>query len=115
MGAKIIAKDGELIVAEVYRYPPDRTADRWSRWASNTRKSRLPPIALRSLWPWRSFGTPSGTCSGWTIQARPEPSRNRICFAVTLMVGPTLFLASDSMSGYVTGHILEVNGGMYSP
>jgi 3-oxoacyl-[acyl-carrier protein] reductase len=31
------------------------------------------------------------------------------------MVGPTLFLASDSMSGYVTGHILEVNGGMYSP
>jgi 3-oxoacyl-[acyl-carrier protein] reductase len=31
------------------------------------------------------------------------------------LVGPALFLASDMMSGYVTGQILEVNGGLYSP
>ena len=31
------------------------------------------------------------------------------------MVGPVLFLASDAMSGYMTGQILEVNGGLYSP
>jgi 3-oxoacyl-[acyl-carrier protein] reductase len=30
-------------------------------------------------------------------------------------VGPILFLASDSMSGYVTGQILHVNGGQYMP
>lgn len=30
-------------------------------------------------------------------------------------VGPTLFLASDEMSSYVTGQILEVNGGSYRP
>jgi 3-oxoacyl-[acyl-carrier protein] reductase len=29
--------------------------------------------------------------------------------------GLLLFLASDSMSGYVTGQIFEVNGGQYSP
>jgi 3-oxoacyl-[acyl-carrier protein] reductase len=29
--------------------------------------------------------------------------------------GAFLFLASDSMSGYVTGQILEVNGGQYMP
>ncbi|PSL06117.1 3-oxoacyl-[acyl-carrier protein] reductase [Haloactinopolyspora alba] len=28
-------------------------------------------------------------------------------------VGPTLFLASDPMSGYVTGQVLAVNGGQY--
>jgi 3-oxoacyl-[acyl-carrier protein] reductase len=27
------------------------------------------------------------------------------------IVGPTLFLASDEMSSFVTGHVLEVNGG----
>jgi 3-oxoacyl-[acyl-carrier protein] reductase len=31
------------------------------------------------------------------------------------LIGPALFLASDGMSGYVTGQVLEVNGGMYSP
>jgi 3-oxoacyl-[acyl-carrier protein] reductase len=31
------------------------------------------------------------------------------------MTGPVLFLASDELAGYVTGHVLEVNGGMYSP
>jgi 3-oxoacyl-[acyl-carrier protein] reductase len=30
-------------------------------------------------------------------------------------VGAFLFLASDAMSGYVTGQILEVNGGQYMP
>ncbi len=30
-------------------------------------------------------------------------------------VGPVLFLASPSMSGYVTGQILHVNGGQYMP
>lgn len=30
-------------------------------------------------------------------------------------VGPVLFLASGEMSGYVTGQILHVNGGMYLP
>lgn len=30
-------------------------------------------------------------------------------------VGPTLFLASDEMSSYVTGQMLEVNGGLYRP
>lgn len=30
-------------------------------------------------------------------------------------VGPTLFLASDDMSSYVTGQMLEVNGGLYRP
>jgi 3-oxoacyl-[acyl-carrier protein] reductase len=31
------------------------------------------------------------------------------------LIGPALFLASNAMSGYVTGQILEVNGGLYSP
>jgi 3-oxoacyl-[acyl-carrier protein] reductase len=31
------------------------------------------------------------------------------------IVGPAIFLASEAMSGHVTGQILEVNGGMYSP
>jgi 3-oxoacyl-[acyl-carrier protein] reductase len=31
------------------------------------------------------------------------------------IVGPVLFLASEASSGYVTGQILEVNGGQYSP
>ena len=31
------------------------------------------------------------------------------------MVGPVLFLASSSMSGYITGQILEINGGTQSP
>jgi 3-oxoacyl-[acyl-carrier protein] reductase len=31
------------------------------------------------------------------------------------IIGPALFLASDAMSGYVTGQVLEVNGGLYSP
>lgn len=30
-------------------------------------------------------------------------------------VGPVFFLASDQMSSYVTGQILEVNGGQYMP
>lgn len=30
-------------------------------------------------------------------------------------VGPVLFLASDHMSSYVTGQMLEVNGGLYRP
>lgn len=30
-------------------------------------------------------------------------------------VGPTLFLASDDLAGYVTGQVLEVNGGQYRP
>lgn len=30
-------------------------------------------------------------------------------------VGPTLFLASDEMASYVTGQMLEVNGGLYRP
>ena len=30
-------------------------------------------------------------------------------------VGPILFLASGTMSGYVTGRILHVNGGQYMP
>ena len=30
-------------------------------------------------------------------------------------VGAFLYLASDAMSGYVTGQILEVNGGQYMP
>jgi 3-oxoacyl-[acyl-carrier protein] reductase len=30
-------------------------------------------------------------------------------------VGPILFLASNTMSGYVTGQILHVNGGQYMP
>jgi len=30
-------------------------------------------------------------------------------------VGPILFLASDSLSGYVTGQIVHVNGGQYMP
>jgi 3-oxoacyl-[acyl-carrier protein] reductase len=30
------------------------------------------------------------------------------------MVGPVLFLASDRLSGYLTGQVIEVNGGMYS-
>lgn len=30
-------------------------------------------------------------------------------------VGPTLFLASDELAGYVTGQVLEVNGGQYRP
>ncbi|MEN9935674.1 MAG: hypothetical protein RLZZ387_2253 [Chloroflexota bacterium] len=30
-------------------------------------------------------------------------------------VGPTFFLASDAMSGYVTGQVLEVNGGQLMP
>ncbi len=29
--------------------------------------------------------------------------------------GVFLFLVSDQMSGYVTGQILEVNGGQYMP
>jgi 3-oxoacyl-[acyl-carrier protein] reductase len=30
-------------------------------------------------------------------------------------VGAFMFLASDALSGYVTGQILEVNGGQYMP
>ena len=30
-------------------------------------------------------------------------------------VGPLLFLASNAMSGYMTGQILHVNGGQYMP
>jgi 3-oxoacyl-[acyl-carrier protein] reductase len=30
-------------------------------------------------------------------------------------VGAFLYLASEQMSGYVTGQILEVNGGQYMP
>ena len=30
-------------------------------------------------------------------------------------VGPTLFLASDRLASYVTGQVLEVNGGQYRP
>jgi 3-oxoacyl-[acyl-carrier protein] reductase len=30
-------------------------------------------------------------------------------------VGPVLFLASNRMSGYVTGQILHVNGGQLMP
>jgi 3-oxoacyl-[acyl-carrier protein] reductase len=30
-------------------------------------------------------------------------------------VGAFLYLASDQLSGYVTGQILEVNGGQYMP
>jgi NAD(P)-dependent dehydrogenase (short-subunit alcohol dehydrogenase family) len=30
-------------------------------------------------------------------------------------VGPTLFLASDALAGFVTGQVLEVNGGQYRP
>ena len=30
-------------------------------------------------------------------------------------IGPTLFLASDELAGYVTGQVLEVNGGQYRP
>ena len=29
--------------------------------------------------------------------------------------GAFLYLASDALSGYVTGQILEVNGGQYMP
>jgi 3-oxoacyl-[acyl-carrier protein] reductase len=29
--------------------------------------------------------------------------------------GTFLYLASDAMSGYVTGQIVEVNGGQYMP
>ena len=29
--------------------------------------------------------------------------------------GAMLFLASDALSGYVTGQIIEVNGGQYMP
>jgi 3-oxoacyl-[acyl-carrier protein] reductase len=29
--------------------------------------------------------------------------------------GTFLYLASDSLSGYVTGQIIEVNGGQYMP
>jgi 3-oxoacyl-[acyl-carrier protein] reductase len=29
--------------------------------------------------------------------------------------GPVLFLASDSLSSYVSGQVLEVNGGMLMP
>lgn len=31
------------------------------------------------------------------------------------LVGPTLFLASDAVAGFVTGQLLEVNGGQFSP
>jgi len=31
------------------------------------------------------------------------------------LVGAYLFLASDSMSGYITGQIIDVNGGMVMP
>jgi 3-oxoacyl-[acyl-carrier protein] reductase len=30
-------------------------------------------------------------------------------------VGAFLYLASEAMSGYVTGQIIEVNGGQYMP
>ena len=30
-------------------------------------------------------------------------------------VGPVVFLCSETMSGYVTGQILHVNGGQYMP
>jgi 3-oxoacyl-[acyl-carrier protein] reductase len=30
-------------------------------------------------------------------------------------VGAFLYLASEQMSGYVTGQLLEVNGGQYMP
>jgi 3-oxoacyl-[acyl-carrier protein] reductase len=30
-------------------------------------------------------------------------------------VGTVFFLASDALSGYVTGQIIEVNGGQYMP
>jgi 3-oxoacyl-[acyl-carrier protein] reductase len=30
-------------------------------------------------------------------------------------VGAFLFLASNDMSGYITGNIVHVNGGMYMP
>ena len=28
-------------------------------------------------------------------------------------VGPIIFLSSDTMSGYITGQILEINGGQF--
>ena len=28
-------------------------------------------------------------------------------------VGPIIFLSSDAMSGYITGQILEINGGQF--
>ena len=31
------------------------------------------------------------------------------------LVGAYLFLASDNMSGYITGQTLDVNGGMVMP
>jgi 3-oxoacyl-[acyl-carrier protein] reductase len=30
-------------------------------------------------------------------------------------VGAALFLASDALSGYITGQIIEINGGQYMP
>jgi 3-oxoacyl-[acyl-carrier protein] reductase len=30
-------------------------------------------------------------------------------------VGAVLFLASDTMSSYITGQVIEINGGMYTP
>ena len=31
------------------------------------------------------------------------------------MVGAYLFLASDDLAGYITGQVIEVNGGMLMP
>jgi 3-oxoacyl-[acyl-carrier protein] reductase len=28
-------------------------------------------------------------------------------------VGPIIFLSSESMSGYITGQVLEINGGQF--
>ena len=39
---------------------------------------------------------------------------NRLC-AADECAGTFVYLASDEMSGYVTGQVIEVNGGQYMP